>query len=236
MLTDCETSHLFDYSLAADAPGQPRLAQLGLIFVDHKYEIESKTEYLIRPEGWEMSAEATEKTGLTTEYLKEHGIPVAEALQLYRAGIEARRVVAGFNVQFDLKMMRAELRRAGFEDNYMQTRNLCLMWATRAIVNALDSRGKVKIPKLEEVCAFFDIQQRMAHRGLSDCEDVYQIMLKLVERGALPEPKSPYDKKPKKAKATRPTRSDRRRNPPIDDADQEMPKADFLGGASEDGK
>jgi DNA polymerase III epsilon subunit-like protein len=224
MIIDCETSHLFDYSQAADAPGQPRLAQLGLIFVDHKYQIEAEHEWLIKPEGWEMSAEATEKTGLTTDYLKEHGMPIHDALQLYLSGILCRRVVAGFNVQFDLKQCRAELRRAGLEDQYLQTRNLCLMWATRPIVAATDARGKVKIPKLEEACAFFGIEQPKAHSALADAKSAYQLMMKLVDRGALPEPKSPFDKKPKKPKGTK----RQRRQQDGDDADQDMPEADFL--------
>lgn len=203
LIVDCETSHLFDYSKPADAPGQPRLAQLGLIHVNSSFQIEAEHEFLIKPEGWEMSAEATEKTGLTTEYLKEHGMPITEALALYDAGIVARRVVAGFNVNFDLKMCRAELRRAAMEDRYLQTRNLCLMWSTRAIVGARDAKGNVKIPKLEEACAFFGISQPKAHSALADAHSAYQLMLKLVNRGALPEPKSPYDKKPKKAKAAK---------------------------------
>lgn len=224
MIADCETSHLFDYSKDADAPGQPRLAQLGLVFVGMDHSIEAEYEWLIKPEGWEMHPEAIEKTGLTTEYLKEHGVPIADALAQYRAGIQAKRVVAGFNVQFDLKMMRAELRRAGMEDHYLMTRNLCLMWATRPIVNALDAKGKVKIPKLEEACAFFGIDQPKAHSALADARSAYHLMLKLVERGALPEPKSPYDKKGtgKKPKAPR-----RRAAQDGDDRDQEIP--DFLG-------
>lgn len=223
VIADCETSHLFDYSRGADEPGQPRLAQLGLIFVDTNYRIETEYEWLIKPEGWEMSDEAASKTGLTTEYLKANGVPIAEALQLYQSALLARRVVAGFNVQFDLKMMRAELRRSGMEDHYLATRNLCLMWATRPIVNALDAKGKVKIPKLEEACAFFEIEQPQAHSALADARSAYQLLLKLVERGALPEPKSPYDKKAKKPKAPR----KRARNQDGDDQDQEIP--DFLG-------
>lgn len=204
LVVDCETSHLFSYDMPADAPGQPRLAQIGLIHVNSSFEIEAEQEFLIRPEGWEMSAEATEKTGLTTEYLKEHGVPIIGALGLYEAGIVARRVIVGFNVQFDLKQMRAEMRRGGMEDRYLQTRNLCMMWATRSIVGATDARGKVKIPSLQEACAFFGIEQPKAHSALADAHSAYQLMLKLVERGALPEPKSPYDrpkKKPNAAKA-----------------------------------
>ncbi len=205
LIVDCESDKLFDYSLAADAPGQPRLAQLGLIFANHNLEVEREVEFLIKPEGWEMSAEATEKTGLTTDYLKEHGTPVAEAMAIYDAGIAARRVVAGFNISFDLKLCRAELRRAGMQDRYMETRNLCLMWGTRSMVGALDSRGKVKVPNLEEACAFFGIEQEVKHRALPDAQAVLLMMRKLQDMGALPEPKSPYDKKSKKPKGA-PTR------------------------------
>lgn len=201
LIVDCETSGLFDYSNAADAPGQPRLAQLGLIHVGTDMKIEAEHEFLIKPEGWEMSAEASEKTGLTTEHLKEHGMPIADALAMYRAAIAARRVIVGFNVQFDLKMCRAELRRAAFEDQYLETRNLCVMWACRAMVAVRGANGAVKIPKLEEACAFFGIPQPKAHSALADAHSAYQIMQKLVERGALPEPKSPYDKKAKTPKA-----------------------------------
>lgn len=221
MIVDCETSHLFDYSKPADAPGQPRLAQIGLIFIDHNYKIEAEHEWLIKPAGWQMHPEAIEKTGLTTDLLHEHGVPIAEALALYKSGIGARRVVAGFNVQFDLKMCRAELRRAGMEDHYLETRNLCLMWATRPIVNALDAKGKVKIPKLEEACAHFDIHQPKAHSALADARSAYALMLKLVERGALPEPKSPYDRAPKKAKAPKRPKV----GLPGDDAELDIPEA-----------
>lgn len=232
LVVDCETSHLFNYDLPADAPGQPRLAQIGLIFVGTNMEIEAEHEFLIKPEGWEMSAEAAEKTGLTTEFLKANGMPIAEALALYDSAIAARRVVVGFNVQFDLKMCRAELRRAGMEDRYLQTRNLCMMWATRAIVGVRGANGAVKIPKLEEACAFFGIEQPKAHSALADARSALGLMQKLVDRGALPEPKSPYDKKPKKA--PRRAKAGLPGDDPELDADQEIPN--FIRGASEDGK
>jgi DNA polymerase-3 subunit epsilon len=233
LVVDCETSKLFDYTQPADAPGQPRLAQIGLIFVGTDMKIEAEHEFLIKPEGWEMHAEAVEKTGLTTAHLKEHGVPIAEALRLYDSAIMARRVVVGFNVQFDLKMMRAELRRAAMEDRYLQTRNLCMMWATRAIVRALDANGKVKIPKLEEACAHFGIEQPKAHSALADAHSAYGLMQKLVESGALPEPKSPYDRAPKKA---RPHSKSKDPEAYGDDQDRDIPSMDFIGGAAADGK
>jgi len=111
--------------------------------------------------------------------------------------------MVGFNISYDLKVMRAELRFAGMQDRYMETRSIDLMSATRNIVNALDKRGRVKQPRLEEACAFFGIDHGK-HRAPGDAEACYQILLKLVERGALPEPKSPYDAKSKKPKTAPP--------------------------------
>lgn len=203
LVYDVEASRLFDYDLAADAPKQPRLAEIGMIFVSHDHKVEAKHDFLIQPLGWEMTEEATEKTGLTTEYLKSNGGPIAPALQIYSSAIDARRVMVGFNISYDLKVMRAELRFAGMQDRYMETRSIDLMSATRTIVNALDKRGRVKQPRLEEACAFFGIEHGK-HRAPGDAEACYQIMLKLVERGALPEPKSPYDRGTKKPKAAPP--------------------------------
>ncbi len=204
LVVDCEASGLFAWDQPADAPGQPRVAQIGLIFVSHDFKIEAEHEFLIKPEGWEMSEEASKVTGLTTEYLKDHGGPIADALALYNAGIDARRVVVGHNVDYDKKCLRAENRRSGFDDRYMQTRSLDLMAATRNIVNALDKRGRIKNAKLDEACTFFGIDQPSAHSALADAHSAYQIMLKLVELGALPEPKSPYDRGTKKPKAAPP--------------------------------
>lgn len=225
LIYDVEASKLFNYTLAADAPGQPRMAEIGMIFVGSDYKVEARHQFLIRPEGWEMSDEAAEKTGLSTEYLKANGGTSAEAIQLYSAAIDARRVMVGFNVAgYDMKVMRAELRFAGLKDRYMETRSLCLMAATRHIVNALDKRGRLKNPTMEEACAFFGIEHGK-HRAPGDAEACYQIMLKLVERGALPEPKSPYDKKPKKAKTAKaPKVGLPGDDPELDDAHAEIPE------------
>lgn len=224
LICDVESSGLFSYDQPADAPGQPRIAQIGLIHVRHDFSIEAEHEFLIRPEGWEMSDEAAQVTGLTTRFLKENGGPIAEALALYNAGVDARRVVVGFNVDYDLKCMRAENRRAGLDDRYLLTRKMCLMRGSREIVGARDVRGNVKIPKLQEACAFFAIEQPKAHSALADAHSAYQLMLKLVERGALPEPKSPYDKKPKKAKAPKePKAGLPGDDPELDDAQAEIP-------------
>lgn len=196
LVLDCENTGLFDYSKAADAPGQPRVAQVGMIFVSPDFEIEAEHEFLIKPNGWSMTPEATAVNGITDEMLNEKGVPIRDALELYAAGLDARRIVVGHNVNFDLKCMRAELRREAMEDRYLLTRSICTMFGSRAICNL----GKV--PKLAEACEFFGIKQTAGHTALADAHSAFQIMKHLVARNALPLPKNPYDKsaKPKAAK------------------------------------
>ncbi len=64
---DTETSGLFDFSKPADAEGQPRLASLAVIRLDAELNEEGADEYLIKPEGWTLPAEATTINGLTIE-------------------------------------------------------------------------------------------------------------------------------------------------------------------------
>lgn len=203
LFADVEASGLFDFTKAADAPGQPRLAQLGMIFVGADREIQSRHEFLIKPRGWMMSPEAEKLTGITTAHLEEHGVPVTEALRLYHSAIEARRIVCAFNAPYDLKVMRAEARHAGKPDLFMQTKSICLMQGCRRQVGAVNVSGGNKAPTLKEACDFYGIGQPAAHSALADAFSAYNIWLKVLERGGDPEVKDPYQKKPKKKSAGR---------------------------------
>lgn len=182
----------------ADAPGQPRVAQIGMIFVGGDAAIQSQHEFTIKPRGWQMSPEAIASTGLTNEYLAEHGGPIDEALDLYARAIEGRRIVVGWNVKnYDMKCMRAELRIAGKDDLFMQTRSMDLMHPCRPIVKALDKNGRVKQPKLEEACAHFKIDHG-GHRALADAMCTYLIWLELNKLRIVAEVGDPYSPKPPK--------------------------------------
>lgn len=72
-ILDTEGNGLFRYkdeagrSVPADADGQPRLAEIVLIFADADLKIEREYQAYIKPVGWEMTPGATAVNGLTTE-------------------------------------------------------------------------------------------------------------------------------------------------------------------------
>lgn len=192
---DTETSGLFDFKLPADAEGQPRMASMTMIFVDENLEIEETKSFYIKPNGWVMNAETAAIHGLTQEFLMENGVPVEVALTAYLGAIEERRVMVAFNAQFDLKVVRGELRRAGMPDRFEETMNICVMRPMTKICNLPKANGKgAKFPKLAEDMAYFGHQLEDAHTATADAMGALLVMRGLVVLGELPEPAVHYAK------------------------------------------
>lgn len=215
IIADTETNGLFDFTKPADAEGQARLASLAIIMVEvRKYEelspsaaeangnedqdvitVEAEHEFLIKPNGWVMTPETTAVNGLTTEHLLANGEDLSTVLRRYTTLIEAGYVFVAFNSQFDSKVMRGELRRAGLSDMFEKTGTICLMRASTDIVKAPKKTGKGwKFPKLSEACAFFKIEQPAAHSALGDARSALAIFRELKQRNALPAPEVHYAK------------------------------------------
>lgn len=187
-IIDTETSGLFDFSKPADAEGQPRLASITIILHDPE-SAPLPSSFLIRPEGWVMNEDAAKVHGLTQAKLVAEGVPVRDVLLFYTTLINTGHVVVAFNAQFDTKIMRAELRRAGMPDLFEQTPNICLMRACTDICRIPKKSGAgFKFPKLSEACAHFGIVLRDAHTSLADAEAAAAIFHKLLALGALPAP------------------------------------------------
>ena len=195
LVIDTETSGLFDFAQPADAPGQPRLATIAMIILDEELKSVAETGYIIKPDGWEMSEAVTKINGLTTEHLTKHGRPIREVLAIYSGFVLAGAIVVAFNSQFDTKMVRGELRRAGLPDLFTVTPNICVMRAATPICKVpKKSGGGYKFPKLGEACAHFGIEQPAAHSALGDARSAAEIMRRLHALKALPEPEVHFAK------------------------------------------
>lgn len=91
----------------------PYITQLSFIVYDTVLETvrSSYNTFIKLPEGIEVPPIVTEITGITTEKCNEEGIDIKEALfVLYHAAILCDSVV-GHNIEFDIKMVNAELKR-----------------------------------------------------------------------------------------------------------------------------
>jgi DNA polymerase-3 subunit epsilon len=190
---DTETSGLAVFKGAdgkpvpADAEGQPRLAELAMIYLDADMVEEKEMALYVRPDGWKMDPGATAVNGLTDEFLNEHGKPVTEVLSHYQNAIEEGRIVLAYGAQFDCKILRGALRREGMDDMFDKTLNSCLMRACTPL-KIPKANGKGGWPGLADACKFFEIEQEATHTGLGDARAAAAIARKLKEMGMLQEP------------------------------------------------
>lgn len=195
LVVDCETTGLFDYTLPADADGQPRLCQIGMIWLDEDFSTVREAEYLIKPTDWKLTEKAAAVNGLTQELLENEGVHVGDPLQLYADAIDNRHVIVGFNSPYDVKLLRGELRRARMKDRFMQTRTLCVMRGCSDIVGARTKNGRKKVPSLDEACQFFGIEREpVPHRALGGARAALEILRRLRAMGKMPAYQDPYDK------------------------------------------
>lgn len=191
-------------TVPADDPRQPRIASFAYCFADEFGIAMSAGKMLVKPCGWSMAefdaraiaegkTPASEINGLTDEKLAAEGAPIEAVLNIWTNAIEDGVIAAAFNAQFDCKMMRAELRRAGRPDLFDQTRNLCMM-------RSLDPYGYEGLciqrgfVKLAEACAFFGITNDNPHDAGADTEAARAILERLIADGRLPEAKVHYAK------------------------------------------
>lgn len=191
IVIDTETSGLMDYKRPADAEGQPRVAEFAAIFLDADLNVEREYQTYIKPDGWIMDPQATAINGLTDDDLELTGVPVALVLAAYTLAITEGRSVVAYGAQFDCKMMRAELRRAGLDDLFEKTPNICLMRSARSFAKQI-GRDLVKAggsnkgwPKLTDLCDFLGVpyDTEAAHGALEDARLANACFKKMVELG-----------------------------------------------------
>lgn len=196
LILDVETSGLHLYAkkgeppIPADAPGQPRLAGLTMIPVGDDMEPDGEPiSALIRPDGWEITEEITKINGLTTERCQAEGVPVGAMLEIYTRFIRNDgRMVVAFNAQFDTKIMRGELRRAGMDDLFEITPNICAMRASMKLGVQKAGEKKGGFPKLADVYRhFYDVEPDGQHTSAGDAESCLRIFRELASMGVLPE-------------------------------------------------
>lgn len=187
---DTETNGLFRFRdqngnpLRADAPGQPRMAHAVIIVLNDALEDVETFDIYVRPDGWEMTPETTAINGLTTEFLMENGRPVREALDIYAGLIDAGRQPVAFNSDFDTKVLRAELRRAGMDDRFAATNAICAMKHSMAL-GVRKADGSKGWPKLSDVCRHLGIELD-AHKAASDARACVDIFRHLMKGGFIP--------------------------------------------------
>lgn len=110
---DTETQSLPLWSEPSESPGQPHLCQLTAVLFDDPggEEIEYLDRIVIQE--WPVAPEAFAAHGITPERSHAEGIPEALVTREWLALAEMADRIVGYNLPFDMRLMRIANLRAG---------------------------------------------------------------------------------------------------------------------------
>lgn len=196
LLFDTETSGLFRYDRRADEAGQPRMCSVAASLVDDGHVIRTMNRIILPDETWEPEHIADAKAGtgafavngLTYDRMWEEGVPVLGVLEEFDSMVDECEGIAAFNVDFDQKVMRAEMRRAGRPDRYGERPIFCVMKAATPLCKMVPTDKMMaagirfnKNPKLmEAVTLLLGADHAGAHDAARDTSALVDLYLHMA--------------------------------------------------------
>lgn len=155
----------------------PRLVQIAGVLVDADWIEQGCFSFLIKPNGFEIPANAFNIHGITTEKAAELGISLATALSVFNDFARVAAEIWAFNAAFDVIVMKSEYDRANRPCVLNDKAAHCAMLQCVNICKLPGRRG-YKWPKLSEAYGFFFDGATFdnAHNALADVRATAQIM------------------------------------------------------------
>jgi len=168
-----------------DTHNWPRLVQLGWIVMDSKGNKLSQHDYIVRPVGFSIPAEAARVHGITTEHALKVGRDLTEVIDEFMADFDKATFVVGHNISFDQNIIGAELVRLHRPDVMKSKRTYCTMQAGTDFCR-IPGRYGYKWPKLQELYVkLFGHDFEGAHNAMADIEATQECFWEMHNRGLI---------------------------------------------------
>lgn len=189
---DTETTGLVNTREPPDHPSQPHIVQLAMLLCDETGKEMSAVNIIIKPDGYDIPAAASEVHGITTGIAHDFGIPLIPALAVLSHMAKRGVVHVAHNVDFDIKVIQAAFHRANRPCPPINAR--CTQALSTTLVNLPPSErmlkagfNKPKPPRLSEcVKFFFDEELVGAHDAMVDTRACARVYFELARRGIVP--------------------------------------------------
>lgn len=167
---------------SSDIQNWPRLVQLAWILTDDKGNEIHSGNLIVRPDEFEIPTDAAKVHGITTEVAMREGIPLSEAIDQFIEDLNTARYIVGHNVDFDKKIVGAEMIRLGMEDIMDSKKSYCTMQSSIDFCKIPGKYG-YKYPKLQELYKkLFGTEFDNAHDAMSDIEATEKCFWELKKR------------------------------------------------------
>lgn len=191
LVFDVETTGLAYYNKPLADPSQPHIVQLSALQIDTSREepwVRQSLSLIVEPAEWDIPEEATAVHGISTDYALDWGLPEEAVLRAFFGlwvGNAESSLLVSHNVKFDHFVISSAIAR--FMDDvsaqaWANANTYCTMLESKPIVQARNSRGALKYPKLTEAYEyFFNYPLDRAHSSNSDTVAAMQIYFALQQ-------------------------------------------------------
>lgn len=153
---------------ATDSRNWPRLVQVGWILVDEDGRQIESAEYIIKPQGFSIPADAVRIHGITIAMAMAQGSDLESILRSLKEKVEFASVLVAHNMQFDEKILGAEFLRCGFPNVIETKQRICTMLSSTDYCRIPGPYG-YKWPSLAELHrTLFKKNISGAHSALAD--------------------------------------------------------------------
>lgn len=185
---DCETTSLRD----------PRLVEIGAVLVDLVDGVATErasVSLLVRPDGYEIPADATRIHGITTEVALACGIPLVVAISALTNLWSLAGYRMAHNLEFDDRVIDVALASLGRSSSLQRPPGICTKDLAAPLVGLPPTErmiqfghgDKPKSPSLAEAYRFFFGEDVVgAHSALADARACARIYVAIVNMGERP--------------------------------------------------
>lgn len=157
LFIDTETTGLpEDYNAPiSDSDNWPRLVQLAYQLTDRTGNLLKDCNMVVYPDDFTIPFESTQVHNISTEQAKKIGKPISDVLNDLEQVMSKALFLIGHNVEFDKKIIEAEVYRSGLDIDLNELISFCTMKCSSNFCE-IPSKYGYKYPTLEELQSKID--------------------------------------------------------------------------------
>ncbi|MDR1454272.1 MAG: 3'-5' exonuclease [Tannerella sp.] len=169
-----------------DVNNWPRLVQLAFLLYDSNGTKISSGDFIIKPDGFHIPANASKVHGITTERALSEGQDITFVLQQFDPLVQKADCLVAHNMSFDEKIVGAEFLRSRMPNTIAGKRKICTMEKTARFCGIPGYYGDYKWPKLSELhYKLFNTDFEEAHNAAADIQATAKCFWELKRMGKI---------------------------------------------------
>ena len=170
-----------------DTENWPRCIQIAWQLHDSMGDLLEQSDFLVKPEGFDIPFDAEKIHGISTDLAAEKGVDLSVIMERFQEALQKADFIVGQNVGFDVNIMCCEMHRMGLDTSLMTEMpvlDTCTEKSALLCQIPGGRGGKFKLPKLTELHEYlFGEPFAEAHNATADVEATTRCFLELLRQG-----------------------------------------------------